>query len=414
MAIPVKNIEREFLLSTALRERAQVLCITEAGEWMVRMVSISPTIIGFSHDIPLGLLKKGSSCEFRYTIRDQTIAFRSTMMEPGERRFGVSMPEKLFKNLSRKYVRLAPPKDLTASFTFAGERYDLKFPPSAAFVPASEPEPSPDFDSGDLRGLVGEFEDKALEIGSERGIVMFKDRLPESVEERLVASSGRCFYLPTATGGIPRSDPFAARTILTRDDFLAHFVESGLEPDFAEDEVVRLERSRRTEGILSELIVPILFQDYTIGYAVIMNKHAGKPPMDLAAVERFVAFARIFSWSLKLHGYFKDAPKLDETYQTQVVDVSVGGLLFACDDQRLIQALREGTQVGVRLDARHRAIEATGVTRRHHATAGEAFFGIEFSVMAPEDFRFLFEYLYGRPFTDDESSSVEGIRIHSP
>ena len=414
MAIPVKNIEREFLLSTALRERAQVLCITEAGEWMVRMASISPTIIGFSHDIPLKLLRKGASCEFRYTIRDQTIAFRSTMMEPGEKRFGVSLPEKLYKNLSRKFVRLAPPKDLTASFTFAGERYDLKFPPSAAFVPTSEPEPSADFDSSDLRGLMGEFEDKALEIASERGIVMFKDRLPESVEERLVASSGRCFYLPTATSGIPRSDPFAARTILTRDDFLAYFVESGLEPDFAEDEVVRLERSRRNEGILSELIVPILFQDYAIGYAVIVNKQAGKPPMDLAAVERFSAFARVFSWSLKLHGYFKDAPKLDERYQTQVVDVSVGGLLFACDDQRLMQALREGTQVGVRLDAKRRAIEAAGVIRRHHAGTGEAFFGIEFNVMAPEDFRFLFEYLYGRPFTDEESSSVEGIRIQSP
>jgi len=414
MAIPVKNIEREFLLHTALREKAQVLCITEDGEWMVRMASIQTGLISFSHDIPLRLLHKGASCEFRYTIRDQTIAFQATILEPGEKRFGVSLPEKLYKNLSRKFVRLAPPKDLTASFTFAGERYDLNFPPSAMFVPTSEPEPSADFDSRDLRGLMGEFEGKALEIASERGIVMFKDRSPESVAERLVASSGRCFYLPTATSGIPKSDPFAARTILTRDDFIAYFVESGLDHDFAEDEVVRLERSRRTEGILSELIVPIIFQDYAIGYAAIINKQAGKPPMDLAAVERFIAFSRVFSWSLKLHGYFKDAPRLDERYQTQVVDVSVGGLLFACDDQRLIQALREGTQVGVRLEARRRGIEASGVIRRHHASAGEAFFGIEFNVMAPEDFRFLFEYLYGRPFTDEESSSVEGIRIQSP
>jgi hypothetical protein len=414
MAIPVKNIEREFLLSTALREKAQVLCITGEGEWMVRMVSISPGLIGFSHDIPLRVLRKGASCEFRYTIRDQTIAFRSTILEPGEKRFGVSIPDKAYKNLSRKFVRLAPPKDLTASFTFAGERYDLNFPPSSAFVPASEPEPSVDFDSRDLRGLMAEFEGRALEIASERGIVMFKDRLPESVEERLAASSGRCFYLPTATSGIPRSDPFAVRTILTRDDFLAYFIESGLEPDFAEDEVVRLERSRRTQDILSELIVPILFQDYAIGYAAIINKQAGKPPMDLAAVERFIAFTRVFSWSLKLHGYFKDAPKLDERYQTQVVDVSVGGLLFACDDQRLMQALREGTQVGVRLEAKHRTIEAAGVIKRHHEGSGEAFFGIEFNVMAPEDFRFLFEYLYGRPFTDEESSSVEGIRIQNP
>jgi len=414
MAIPVKNIEREFLLSTALREKAQVLCITGEGEWMVRMVSITPGLIGFSHDIPLRVLRKGASCEFRYTIRDQTIAFRSTILEPGEKRFGVSIPDKVYKNLSRKFVRLAPPKDLTASFTFAGERYDLNFPPSAAFVPASEPEPSPDFDSRDLRSLMTEFEGKALEIASERGIVMFKDRLPESVEERLAASSGRCFYLPAATSGIPRSDPFAVRTILTRDDFLSFFVESGLEPDFAEDEVVRLERSRRTEGILSELIVPILFQDYAIGYAIIINKQAGKPPFELGMVEKFLAFSRIFSWSLKLHGYFKDAPKLDESYGTQVVDVSAGGLLCACNDPRLMQALKEGTQVSVLVRARKRPVNTGGTIRRHYAGKKEGYFGIEFNMMAPEDFRFLFEYLYGRPFSDEDSESVEGIRASSP
>lgn len=414
MAVLVKNIEKEFLLTTAIREKAPVLCVAEEGEWTVRLISIGPAILTFSHEIPLRMLRRGGRYEFRYTIRGQTIAFKATMLEPGERNFGVSLPDQLYKNLSRKFIRLPPPEDLTASFTFEGERYDLKFPPSAAFVPAKEPEPSPEFDYSDLKGLMAEFEDKALSIGSERGIVMFKDREPETVEERLVATTGRCFYLPTAVSGIPRSDPFAERTILTRDDFMAYFSDAGMERDFAEDEVVRVERGKRAAGVLSELTVPILFQDYAIGYASVVNKQAGRPPFDLQAVERFVAFARVFAWSLKIHGYFKDAPKLDGTYQTQVVDVSVGGLLFATDDAVLIRRLREGMPVGVRLNARKRTVEAGGVIRRHHAGRGEGFFGIEFGSMAPEDFRFLFEYLYGRTFTDDDSGSVEGIRLQSP
>lgn len=414
MATLVKNIEKEFLLSAAMREKAPVLCVADEGEWTVRLSSVGPLLLSFTHDIPLRMLRKGAAYDFRYTIRGQTIAFRATMLEPGERRFGVSFPEKLYKNLTRKYIRMAPPADLSASFSFEGERYDLKFPPSAAFVPAKEPEPSPDFDSRDLKGLMAEFEAKALSLGSERGIVMFKDRGPESVEERLLSSTGRCFYLPTAVSGIPRSDPFAERTILTRDDFLSFFIDGGLERDFAEDETVRIERGRRASGVLSELSVPILFQDYAIGYATIVNKQVGRPPFDLAVVEKFLAFARVFSWSLKLHGYFKDAPKLDGTYQTQVVDVSVGGLLFASDDERLIRRLREGMPVGVRLSTKNRAVEAAGLIRRHHAGEGEGFFGIEFSSMAPEDFRFMFEYLYGRQYTDDDSGSVEGIRLQSP
>jgi hypothetical protein len=161
-------------------------------------------------------------------------------------------------------------------------------------------------------------------------------------------------------------------------------------------------------------LVPILFQDYAIGYAVIINKQAGKPPFELGLVEKFLAFARIFSWSLKLHGYFKDAPKLDESYGTQVVDVSAGGLLCACNDPRLMQSLKEGTQVSVLVRARKRPVNTGGTIRRHYAGKKEGYFGIEFNMMAPEDFRFLFEYLYGRPFSDEDSESVEGIRVSNP
>ncbi len=411
MAILVKSIEREFLLSTALRERTPVTMVAGGGEWTVRIISVDRSMVTFHHEVPLGLLGKGTIYDFHYNTRGQTIAFKATVLEPGEKRFGVSLPEKVYKNLSRRFIRMPPPGDLASSFPFAGERYDLDFPPSAAYNPAKEPEPSPDFNPSDLRGLMAEFERKALAIGSERGIVMFKDRKPESLEEKLATATGRCFYLPTAIAGIPRSDPFAERTILTRDDFLQHFLDTGLESAFAEDEVAKFERSKRAANVLSELIVPILFQDYAIGYATIVNRQAEKPPLDLGSVETFLAFARVFSWSLKLHGYFKDAPILDENYRTQVVDVSAGGLLFACRDPKLVQGLKEGTEVSVRLKARKRGVDASGTIRRHYADSGEAYFGIEFHMMAPEDFRFLFEYLYGRPFTDDDSDSVEGVRI---
>jgi len=414
MAILVKSIEREFLLSTAMRERSPITMSASGGEWTVRIVAVDKDKVAFNHELPLAMLRKGLAYDFRYNVRGQTIAFKATMLEPGEKRFVASMPDKVYKNLSRRFIRLPPPGDLSASFAFEGERYDLDFPSSAGYNPAKEPEPSPHFDPADLRGLMAEFERKALAIASDRGIVMFKDRKPESAPERLAAATGRCFYLPTALAGLPRSDPFADRTILTRDDFLQYYIDSGMEPDFAEDEVTRLERSKRSSNVLSELVVPILFQDYAIGYASVVNRQAGKPPFDLGSVETFLAFARVFSWSLKIHGYFKDAPRLDDDYKTQVVDVSAGGLLFACRDPRLIQALKEGTAVSVRLNAKKRVVDAGGTIRRHYAGSGEGFFGIEFHVMAPEDFRFLFEYLYGRPFTDDDADSVEGIRVATP
>lgn len=414
MASLVKNLEKEFLLNTAKREGALISMSTGTGEWNVRIVDVSPKGIGFAHEIPLRFLRKGTSYDFQYKVRGQTIAFKTPILEPGERRFVAAIPDKMYKNLSRRYTRLPPPGDLAASFAFAGERYDLDFPSSTAFNPDVEPQASPDFNPADLKGLMLDFEQKALSIGSERGIVMFKDRDPTSPEERLAAQTGRCFYLPTIISGIPKSDPFAERSILTREDFIAWYMETGLDPEQAENELTRFERSKRSAGVLSELLVPILFQDYAIGCASIINTQPGKPPFDLRAVETFISFARVFAWSLKLHGYFKGSSKLEEDYRTQVVDVSAGGLLFACHDPKLLQALKENLPVTVRLASKRRSIDAAGVIRRHYVGGPEGFFGIEFTMMAPEDFRFLFEYLYGRPFTDDESDSVEGVRIQSP
>jgi hypothetical protein len=411
MATSVKQIEKEFLLATAKREAAVIALKVGGGEWSVRIVDITPRGIIYSHGVPLQLLRKGSICDFHYTVRDQTITYKAPILEPGELRMLAGMPEKLYKNISRRFARLAPPTDLSVSFSFAGERYDLDFPASAAFNPDREPEPSQDFDPGDLRNLMVDFERKAMLIGTDRGIVMFKDRQPTSVEERLSTSTGRSFFLPSCMSGIPASDPFANRTILTKADFLEHFTTEGLESPFAEAELLKLEQSKRADGLISELLVPILFQDYAIGCARIANRQQTKPPFDLQVVETFVNFARIFAWSLKLHGYFKNSPKLDKQYRTQVVDVSAGGLLFACGDKRLSQALKEGLQVTVRLQAHQRAVNAAGRIRQHYTGSSDAFFGIEFTIMAPEDFRFLFEYLYGRQFTDGDTTSVESARL---
>lgn len=413
MAEPVKNIEREFLLAAAIRERSALTMSVGGGDWSARLLSVGPAGLTLQHEAPLSLLGKGTLCGFTYLVRGQSIAFKAAVLEPGEKRLVVAMPDRVYKNLARRYARLPPPGDLSASFSFAGERYDLDFPTSDAYRAPGEPEPSPDFDPADLKGLMAEFERKALSVGSERSLVMFKDRKPETAEEALTASTGRCFYLPSPLTGIPATDPFADRTILTRDDFMRQFIDRGLEAAQAERELAALERAKRSSGLLSELIVPILFQDYAIGCARVANARQGRPPFDLGVVETFVAFARVFSWSLKLHGYFKDAPRLEADYRPQVVDVSAGGLLFACGDARLGRALKEGGEVSVRLTVGKRSIASAGTIRRHYAGAGEAYFGIQFHLMAPEDFRFFFEYLYGRPFTDGDADSVEGIRAAS-
>ncbi len=409
MAIPVKRVEREFLLRAACDEKQEVFMSAGGSEWKVRLSEVKDKSITFRHKAPLDLFRKGTVLDFTFLVRGQTVAFRSHVKEAGEHIVTTEMPETVWKNLSRRYPRLAPPPELSVSFSFKGERYTLAFPSSNAFDPVEEPEPNPDFDPKDIKRLMQEFYRKVAKIASDRAVVMFKKRGPEGVEEELLTRNGRIYYLPTAIGGVPAVDPYSSRRILTRDDFLELFGERGVEPGYREDELSRFERAKRSDGILSELKIPILFQEYVVGYVHILNRQPGKAPFDLVVLDTFAQFTKVLAYSLKINGYFRNAPRRKSGIPAETIDLSAGGILFGSAEESLQKALLEGSEIVVALSTGKRVLSAGGVVRRRFLDDRGAFYGIAFTHIAPEDFRYLFEYLYGRPFTDDDATSIEGL-----
>jgi len=409
MAIPVKRVEREFLLRAACEENQEVFMSAGGGEWTVQITEVREKSITFRHKAPIRLFHKGAVLYFTFLVRGQTVAFRAHVKEAGESILTTDMPETVWKNLSRRYPRLAPPSELEVSFSFKGERYNLSFPSSNAFDPVEEPQANPDFEPKDIRKLMQEFYRKVTKIASDRAVVMFKKRGPEGIEEELLTRHGRIYYLPTAIGGIPAVDPYSSQRILTRDDFLALFEERGVEPGYREDELSRFERSKRAEGVLSELKIPILFQEYVVGFIHIFNRQPGKAPFDLGVLDTFAQFSKVLAWSLKINGYFHNAPRRETGISAETIDLSAGGILFGSPDESLQKALLEGSEIVVSLATGKRTLSAGGVVRRRFLDEQGAFYGVAFTHIAPEDFRYLFEYLYGRPFTDDDATSIEGL-----
>lgn len=417
MAKVIKNIEKEFILREAMKERSITMNIGTAtdkgGSWSVKLISIDSDTFTILHNAPLTLLKKGTECSFEFTLRDQNISFKSIIIAPGEKQLILSLPDKVFKNLSRRFLRLPPPEDMSVSFNLDGELYDLDFPSINSFKAIKAPELSMDFNPSDLKELVNNFDKKALAAGNERSIIMFKDRKPANIEESLATSTGRCFFVPNVMAGVPISDPFANRTILIKEDFINYFLALHMEKSKADRELELFEQKKAGSGLLSELIVPIIFQNYVIACVRIANSDSAKPAFDLDMLETFNHFARVFAWSLKLHGYFKEAPKIERNFKPQLVDISAGGLLFTCDNSKIKQALKEDSSVNLKISFKKRSINASGLIRSQFSGSTEAYYGIEFRMMEPEDFRFLYESLYGMPFTDQHLDSVEGSRISS-
>ena len=55
-----------------------------------------------------------------------------------------------------------------------------------------------------------------------------------------------------------------------------------------------------------------------------------------------------------------------------------------------------------------RRMEIFSRVMRKYKTGGLYFYGIQFLEIEPENFRFLFDYVYGRPFSDDDDRFWEG------
>jgi len=409
MATSLKRIEKEFVLGSARDEKARVLLIAGKGEWPVTITEVRKDCLVLSHAMPLRLLKRGQIYEFRFVYREQPMAFRAHLLETKEASLIVELPDTVYKNLGRRYSRRAPPANFGAGFSFMGDRYDLAFPMSREFDPVSEPEPSPDFEPADIRVLVQEFNVKGAEFASDRAILMWKDRKPESIEERVVVRTGKAFYLPTSAGGLPALDPYVRPRIITRSQFADFLQEEGVSAEHVEIETARFERGKREEGILSQLLVPVIFQEYVIGCVSLINRTPGKAPFDLAIVDLFTQFAKVLAYSLKINGYFKNAPKKKSDFKADVIDVSAGGILFSNSSRELAASLLPDSRVELNISVGERIIKVYGILKRVIRDSEYVYYGVEYDDMKPEDFRFLFESLYGRAFTDDDAISVEGL-----
>jgi hypothetical protein len=409
MATNLKRIEKEFILGSARDEKVSFLLIAGSGEWPCLISSIAQDEISFSHSMPIRLLKRSQVYEFRFVYREQPMAFRARVLEVKDSSVTTEMPEAVYKNLGRRYSRRTPPTELSVSFSFKGDRYLLSFPTTREFEPETEPERDSAFDPRDIRALVAEFNERASDFASERAVRMFKERHPESVEERLIVRTGKIYYLPSSAGGLPVVDPYVTPRIVTRDVFADFLRDEDMREDLVADEVQRFERNKKNTGILSELMIPLLFQEYVIGYVYLVNTIAGRPPFDLPVLETFHQFAKVLAYSLKVNGYFRNAPKKAQDFAADVLDISAGGLMFSSASRELTTSLLPGSEIEVAIKAKGRTVKAIASVKRVFRDASRSYFGIEYSGLEPEDFRFLFECLYGRAFTDEDATGIEGL-----
>jgi len=408
MATPIKRIEKDFLLKVLFDEQIPIMLRFGRAEYVVTVNETPKRDLKLICNESISGLRSGSRLELMFDYRSQTISFSLIVSSAKDESIVAEAPEFLYKNLNRSFSRIPSPADLKVSFAFHGDRYSLSFPKIAEYEPVELPPYSEQFDPRNIKDLVGQLTTWANESASGHKLVMFKDSKPTSIEERIIAETGKSLFIPSTQTDLPQIDPNPRKRIITEEMFKRFLETAGTDAVFVDETVERFLKSKRDAEIYSDAWVPILFQEYVIGYIRIWIDAVGKPPFDLALVDTLLQFAKVLAFSLRENEYFKAGAVKKETFQGKLIDVSASGLLFSHPLSGLTSSLLPDSEIDVHLSTPKRSVNTAARIVRRYKDNSNSYFGCRYMDIAPEDLRFLFEHIYGKPFTDADAAFLAG------
>jgi hypothetical protein len=336
--------------------------------------------------------------------------FSTRVLESREGHVALEMPEGIYKNPQRKYERVALAEQAEIYFTLKGQRIELNFPRTTRPVPAETPvSVREDFDFSSLDKLHKSFRERMEKAVSTSRIVMLRDKVPEKYEEKVIAALGKMLWIPLTEEDWPSKDPFPDERVILRRD-LVKYEESLDRPAYViTSKLGNILYEKQKKGVHSELWCPILFESYIIGYVYLANVEERKERISKELADWVWEFAKVLSYSLQLAGYFTSGTELTERrYESPIIDISAAGLLFAHPRQELARDLLVHTDLDVIVRFPERKLSIHARVRRKFQDEERSYFGLQFLSITPEDLAFLFEKLYGRPYTSEEDSRWEG------
>jgi hypothetical protein len=409
MGVGVGRIEREYILRELMDKRISLNLHGNQEEVPCTIADMQDNelTLQVAPGSPLRL-SEDDTVRLFFSFYEQTMTFPSRVHAVQSDEVVVAYPESMHKNLQRKYERVPPPTGLKVTFTFKGERIDLGYPKTDAYDPVERPQVTGDVEDLDLSSLVSTFREAVRVHCEENTIVMFRERKPATIEEKLVARSGRALYIPNTAKDLPKEPIWPEERIITKD--LAQQLMEELDRSNASpgDALLELLRWKQGRGITAELYCPIVYHEYVVGYVLCTSRGTTPQGLNQRAVEYVWQFSKVLAYALMVSGYFKKDEDAIKLYDARIIDISSSGILFAHSSEQLARSVLLYTDLDLHLKAGKRAMRLETRVMRKFRNAGLTYYGGQFMSVKPEDFRFLFDFLYGRPITPEDEATWEG------
>jgi len=409
MAVPVGRIESEFYFKVLFYEKLPLKFFKDRVEYNLILNQPFLNEMVLRADKPIGGLKPRTKIALLFNYRGQSVDFTSEIIKISEGLIVCKAPEKLHKKLDRNYLRVGVPSDIKVLFAFRGDRYNLSFPKVMEYEDLAASDLFSNNNTGNLSELINQLKIEVKNFADGYKVVNFKDKKPETFEEKIISETGKTLYLPSTDGRLPATDPYPKKRIITEEIFKRYLECAGMENAHLDEICARFMKYKLNDGIYSDMWIPVLFHEYVVGYIHFWINKEQREHFDYTVFDDMFQFSKVLAFSLKESGYFEAGKIKNEPFEGKVLDISVSGLLFACPhDFSVVSVLLPDSELTVSIAAPNRTINVIAKIVRRFTDKSTVYLGCRFTGMVPEDTRFLFEYLYGRQIDDSDSAFLSG------
>ncbi len=409
MGTLVGRIEKEFMFKTLTDDAVPCDVHGRSSEFRCRLTLAGDKELAFAPlEGEFSGLSAGNDIRVFFYLKNNYHTFTSRVISVEPAALTVEHPKGVYKNLQRKYERIRVPDDIEVSFSLKGRKIELNFPKSERYEQIEPPELSETFDPRRIEDLVSGFRAKVGPAVSANSINMFRDRLPRGWEEKTIVHLGKCLWIPSTEDDFLQRDPYPDQRIITKDELIQLEGRSGSPPHVIASKLGNILYEKSKKEIFSELYCPILYNEYVVGYIHLRNSGEKRERLSRDLFDYVYQFSKVLCYSLVRNGYFRAEAAGERKFEAPIIDMSASGLLFAHPSGDLGRELLVHTDLDLSVRIKKRNISVGSRIMRKFKDSENAYFGVLFLKIQPEDFRFLFEFLYGKPFDEKYEMSWEG------
>jgi hypothetical protein len=409
MGTEVGRIEKEFVFKSLVDDavpcdlhgsRKEARCrFSGVTDTVLELAPVEGTIEGF---------EPGEEVRVFFYLKNNYHTFATRILNVTPSAVTVDHPPGVYKNLQRKFERVKLGGTMDVSFSLHGTKVELNFPKSDRYSPVEPPEESSNFDPKRIQQVVKTFRIRMETLATDNKIVMLRDKMPRTWEEKTIVRLGKSLWIPATDEDFPVRDPFPDERVITKGELIKLEEDAGAQPYVITSKLGNILYEKTKKDIVSELWCPVLYNEYVVGYVRVWNTAARRERISRETMEYVQEFAKVLCFSLVTNGYFKVENSGDRRYEAPIIDMSASGLLFAHTSTDLVRDLLVHTdlELTVRFDGRTMMIGAR--IMRKFKDAENTYFGVLFLRIEQEDFQYLFQFLYGKAFDPSLEGTWEG------